>query len=60
MSLISVIESVFTASSVCHVIFRNHNNMLNVENINIFVETVIRVIFKDSQMNGNFKRTAFS
>ncbi len=54
----------------CHMIFRNHNNMLiwcsrtfliiiNVENINIFVETVMHFIFQDSQMNRKFKRTAF-
>ncbi len=33
--------------------------IINVENINIFVETVIHFIFQDSQMNIKFKRTAF-
>ncbi len=33
--------------------------IINYENINIYVETVIQFIFQDSQMNRKFKRTAF-
>ncbi len=33
--------------------------IINVENIHIFVQTVIHFIFQDSQMNRKFKRTAF-
>ncbi len=33
--------------------------IINVKNINIFVETVTHFIFQDSQMNRKFKRTAF-
>ncbi len=58
----------------CHMIFRNHSNMLiccsrNISDYyqcletvvlhNISVETVIQLIFQDSQMNRKFKRTAF-
>ncbi len=33
--------------------------IINVKNINIFVETVINFIVQDSQMNRKFKRAAF-
>ncbi len=72
LSLISVIKAEYSASLLqCHVIFRNHNNMMLMKHFwllsmlktvvlhNIFVETVIHFIFQDSQMNRKFKRTAF-
>ncbi len=59
------------SSLQCHMIFRNHHNMLLKKHFwlssmlntvvlhNIFVETLINCIFQDSQINRRFKKTVF-
>ncbi len=59
------------SSLQCHMIFRNHHNMLLKKHFwllsmlktvvlhNICVETLINCIFQDSQMNRKFQRTVF-